>query len=103
MLIIKFSEFVELTAKLLESKQRYVSKLEQSELSEVDKRINFKHIDALYNKVIGPMNSPMNLDDLQYFIEFTADLDKLRDEDLRTDIPEIWNIINTLVEYNGRL
>lgn len=93
----------ELTARILESKQRYISKLEQSNLSEVDKRINFKHLDGLYNKVIGPLNSPLNLDDLQYFIEFTADLDKLRDEDLRTDIPEIWNIINTLVEYHGRL
>ena len=40
---------------------------------------------------------------LQTFIEYTADLDKLRSQDLRTDIPFLWDKIKDHVEYKGRM
>ncbi len=59
--------------------------------------------EKIYDKVIGALNAPMNKDLLQVFIEYTADLDNIRNDDLRVDIPFLWDKLKKLVEYKGRI
>ena len=41
--------------------------------------------------------------DLQNFVNFTVDLDKIRTQDIRVSIPDLWNIIKKDVVYEGLL
>ena len=40
---------------------------------------------------------------LQEFVSYSADLDKLREQSLQNDLPNLWNQIKDHVEYKGRL
>jgi sulfatase maturation enzyme AslB (radical SAM superfamily) len=61
------------------------------------------HFRGFYNKVIGALNKSVDKSLLNIFIEYTADLDKLRNQDLRKEIPELWNVLKDMVEYKGRI
>jgi len=63
------------------------------------------HFDSLYDKVISTVKRPVNEDDLKTFIEYTVDLDKLRNQDIRTAIPHVWDKVNEYydLEYKGRI
>jgi hypothetical protein len=52
---------------------------------------------------VGALYAPADPIMLKTFIEYTADLDKLRGQDLRTDIPFLWDKIKGHVEYKGRM
>ena len=40
---------------------------------------------------------------LNEFINYSADLDKLRNQDIRKSIPELWEQIADKVEYKGKI
>ena len=54
-----------------------------------------KHIISSFNK-----NTNTSLQD---FVEYSADLDKLRNQKLQDSLPELWEQIKTSVEYKGKL
>lgn len=93
----------ELTEKLLTSKRAYLAQIKEAIATEKDRWAVELHLEGMYNKVMGALRTPASSENLKTFIEYTADLDKLRDEDLRTAIPEVWNVIKDTVEYKGRL
>ena len=43
------------------------------------------------------------LDNLETFINFSYDLDKLRNQNLQKSLPELWDQIKDKVEYKGKL
>lgn len=92
-----------LTNRILLTKRKFVSKIEAAIADEKDRWAVKLHIEGMFNKVIGALTLPIDSNLLKTFIEYTADLDNLRGEDLRTAIPELWNRINDRVEYKGRL
>ena len=53
-------------------------------------------------KIITAVNKEKN-SDLQTFINYTADLDKIRKQDIRQDIPDLWSAIGSEVTYKGLL
>ena len=40
---------------------------------------------------------------LQEFVEYSADLDKLREQKLNISLPDLWTQIKDQVEYRGRV
>ena len=92
-----------LTDKILTAKRKYVAQIKEAIADEKDRWAVELHIEGMFNKVIGVLRSPLDDEQLKVFIEYTSDLDKLRNEDLRTAIPEVWNLIKNQVEYGGRL
>jgi len=93
----------ELTDRLLISKRKYIAQIKEAIADEKDRWAVELHIEGMYNKVIGALRTDLDIAQLKTFIEYTADLDKLRNEDLRTAIPEVWDAVKNLVEYGGRL
>jgi len=92
-----------LTKKLTEHKINFVKKVKEMV---TDKTVNWAaelQLEGIYNKLLGALAAPVDPVLLQHFIEYTADLDKLRGQDLRKDIPELWDKIKDLVEYKGRI
>jgi hypothetical protein len=43
------------------------------------------------------------MDLLKQFIEYTADLDKLRGQDLRVNLPNLWKRFEGMIEYKGKM
>jgi glutamate-1-semialdehyde 2,1-aminomutase len=93
----------ELTDKLIASKREYVAQIKDAIASEKDRWAVELHIEGMYNKIIGILRSPLDQEQLKTFIEYTVDLDRLRNEDLRIAIPEVWEQIKEMAEYKGRL
>jgi organic radical activating enzyme len=98
-----YPDKIELTDKLIASKREYVAQIKDAIASEKDRWAVELHIEGMYNKVIGILRSPLDQEQLKTFIEYTVDLDRLRNEDLRTAIPEVWKQIKDKAEYKGRL
>jgi hypothetical protein len=61
---------------------------------------------GVYNKVVSSLNSKdeeIDMDLLKQFIEYTADLDKLRGQDLRVNLPNLWKRFEGMIEYKGKM
>tara|TARA_B100000959_G_scaffold267901_1_gene311946 strand:- start:3345 stop:5186 length:1842 start_codon:yes stop_codon:yes gene_type:complete len=54
------------------------------------------------DRMIGILNQKPT-SNLNEFINYSADLDKLRNQDIRKSIPELWEQIADKVEYKGKL
>ena len=40
---------------------------------------------------------------LKLFMEYTVDVDKMRKQDIRTDLPFLWSKLEPHVTYEGRM
>lgn len=92
-----------LIQKLTEHKINLLKKVKAMVLDNTVSWATELQLEGIYNKLLGAVASPVDPVLLQHFIEYTADLDKLRGQDLRNDIPELWDKIEHLVEYRGRI
>lgn len=92
-----------LITQLVHHKRNFVSKVKAEVSSEEDQWAVELQLEGIYNKVVGALYAPADPIMLKTFIEYTADLDKLRGQDLRTDIPFLWDKLNDHVEYKGRM
>jgi hypothetical protein len=60
-------------------------------------------LNTMYNKVIGSINEECDFEQLTKFIQYTADLDKIRGQDIRIDLPHLWKRFDGIIEYKGRI
>jgi hypothetical protein len=93
----------ELIPLLIEHKRNFIAKIKQEVDDEKEQWAVELQLEGIYNKVVGALYAPADPIMLKTFIEYTADLDKLREQDLRTDIPFLWDMIKDHVEYKGRM
>jgi hypothetical protein len=93
----------ELIPLLIEHKRNFIAKIKQEVGDEKTQWAVELQLEGIYNKVVGALYAPADPIMLKTFIEYTADLDKLRGQDLRTDIPFLWDKIKDHVEYKGRM
>lgn len=61
------------------------------------------HIVNMYNKVIGALHEETDMEQLKLLVEYTADLDKIRGQDVRTQLIHLWKRIDGMIEYKGRI
>lgn len=59
----------------------------------------------IYNKVVSSLNDsePVDMEQLKNFVEYTADLDKIRGQDIRVSLPDLWKRFENMIEYKGRM
>lgn len=93
----------ELISLLIEHKRNFIDKIKQEATEEKEQWAVELQLEGIYNKVIGALYADADPAMLQTFMEYTVDLDKLRSQDLRTDIPFLWDKIKNHVEYKGRM
>ena len=93
----------ELIPLLIEHKRSFIAKIKQEVDDEKEQWAVELQLEGIYNKVVGALYADADPAMLQTFIEYTVDLDKLRSQDLRTDIPFLWDKIKDHVEYKGRM
>ena len=91
-----------LSAKLIDHKLKIISKIKK-ESNNLDDSTALFHLEGIYNKLLAALNTKLDINLLKTFIEYTADLDKLRGKDIRKNLPYLWNKIEHLVEYKGRI
>ena len=58
---------------------------------------------GLYSKVLSALNEELDTEQLKIFVEYSADLDKIRGQDLRTNLYDLWKRIDGKIEYKGRI
>ena len=97
-----------LSASLLPNKTKIIEKLEKIKfektewalsVDEVKYATRFKYV---MDRMINTLQQKP-LDNLETFINFSCDLDKLRNQSLPKMLPELWNQMKDKVEYKGRL
>jgi len=86
---------------LLETRNNYLIQLKNSKTK--NQELVEMHLRKIFNKVISSINVTSDSSLLQSFIEYTADLDKIRGQDMRISLPELWKRIEGLAEYKGRI
>ena len=59
----------------------------------------------IYTNVVNALhaNEDVNDEQLKLFVEYTVDLDKIRGQDLRRNLPDLWKRIAGTIEYKGRI
>jgi len=85
---------IEQLDEIIKKHSKRVENLDEYEIF-VRFRYMIKHIISSFNK-----NTNTSLQD---FVEYSADLDKLRNQKLQDSLPELWEQIKTSVEYKGKL
>jgi glutamate-1-semialdehyde 2,1-aminomutase len=98
-----YPEKEELKAKLIAHKRNLIATLRETLTGEDEKWMIEVYVERIYNKVMSMLHKNVNSEDLKTFAEYTADLDAMRNQDIRKDIPELWDKIKDLVEYKGRI
>ena len=97
-----------LSASLLPNKTKIIEKLEKIKfektewalsVDEVKYATRFKYV---MDRMINTLQQKP-LDNLETFINFSCDLDKLRNQSLPKMLPELWNQMKDKVEYKGRV
>jgi len=92
-----------LTEKLISHRDALIQNMKNN-VSDVEKQwASELHINDMYNKVLGSLNEEDDEEQRKIFIEYTADLDKLRGQDIRKDLPHLWKRFEGIVEYKGRI
>ena len=97
-----------LSASLLPDKTEVIEKLKKIKFKKIEwassedeikysKRVESIIDHIIYNLQLEP------LDNLETFINFSYDLDKLRNQNLQKSLPELWDQIKDKVEYKGNL
>lgn len=92
-----------LTELLVSQKHKWINEIKALPDGDLDKWQVELNLEMIFNKVVGKLREPTNQELLEVFINYTADLDKLRNEKLQESIPEVWYAIKHLVEYKGRI
>jgi len=97
-----------LSASLLPEKEGIIKELEElckklmmSAKSDVEISISEGFVRNI-DKMTGILKQEPT-SNLNEFINYSADLDKLRNQDLRESIPELWQQLKNKVEYKGKL
>jgi len=86
---------------LLETRNNYLDQLKN--IKAENKELIEMHLRKIFNKTISSINITSDSSLLQSFIEYTVDLDKMRKQDIRSSLPGLWEKIEPLVEYKGRI
>jgi hypothetical protein len=90
-----------LTNKLIQHRDARINDIKE-QVDDVEKQWSSElHMNDLYNKVLGALNEEPEEDQLKIFVEYTADLDKIRGQDIRKDLPHLWKRIEGTIEYKG--
>ena len=97
-----------LTSTMLPDKQCVITKLENiikkqsKQVDNLDEYEIFVRFRYMIKHIISSLNKPTN-NSLQDFVEFSADLDKLRKQKLQDALPELWKQIESYVDYKGKM
>jgi len=92
-----------LTEKLISHRDSLIQHMKDN-VSDTEKQwASELHINDMYNKVLGSLNEEVDSEQLKIFVEYTADLDKIRGQDIRVNLPNLWKRIEGIVEYKGRI
>jgi hypothetical protein len=67
-----------------------------------DETIANRYKYMLYH-IVTHLESGKVSDSLQEFVNYSADLDKLREQNLKEACPELWDQIKDLTDYKGKL
>jgi len=89
--------------KLLAHKNNLLEELKSNVIDEKDIHEAELDLNTMYNKVIGSINEECNSEQITIFIQYTVDLDKIRRQDIRTDLPDLWKQFEDIIEYKGRI
>ena len=93
--------------KLLTHRDEWMTKMNAVTGIDAQKMISAEmSLFGVYNKVVSSLNSKdeeIDMDLLKQFIEYTADLDKLRGQDLRVNLPNLWKRFEGMIEYKGKM
>jgi len=96
-----------LVSKLLADRDRWI----QTMTMDTDNDPHMKNLAettlmGIYYKVLSSVNSKeesIDIDKVKQFIEFTADLDRIRGQDLRVNLHNLWKRFEGMVEYRGKI
>lgn len=97
-----------LSASLLPDKTEVIEKLKKIKFEKikwalsVDEIKYAKRFEYMIDHIIHNLQQEP-LDNLETFINFSYDLDKLRNQNLQKSLPELWDQIKDKVEYKGKL
>lgn len=93
----------ELIEQLLAHKKNLIKTMTDSiKTDEVKIHNNELEINTIYNKVISAINEEFSVEQIKDFIEYTVDLDSLRGQDIKNDLPLLWEQFKN-IEYKGRI
>jgi len=79
-----------------------VSNFIKNQIKTNDDLIQYQFKKKVFERIIKVLKQKPS-DNLQNFVNFTVDLDKIRNQDIRVSIPDLWNIIKKDVVYEGFL
>jgi hypothetical protein len=102
LIVPKFSKETHIE-KLVVHKNNLLSELKLNITNEEAMHEAELELNTMYNKVIGSINEDCDTEQIKMFIEYTADLDKIRGQDIRTDLPHLWKRFDGIIEYKGRI
>jgi MoaA/NifB/PqqE/SkfB family radical SAM enzyme len=97
-----------LTSTMLPQKQQVIDQLEEiiqrhsKRVENLDEYEIFVRFRYMIKHIISSFSKDTN-NSLQDFVEYSADVDKLRDQKLQDSLPELWNQIQGYVEYKGKI
>lgn len=97
-----------LTSTMLPQKQQVIVQLEEiiqrhsKRVENLDEYEIFVRFRYMIKHIISSFSKDTN-NSLQDFVEYSADVDKLRDQKLQDSLPELWNQIQGYVEYKGKI
>ena len=97
-----------LSASLLPDKTEVIEKLKKIKFEKIKWALSVDEIkyarrfEYMMDHIIHNLQQEP-LDNLETFINFSYDLDKLRNQNLQRMLPELWDQIKDKVEYKGKL
>lgn len=91
------------TEKLFAHQLQRLAELKLNFINEESMHEASLNLNTMYNKVIGSINEECEVDQIKMFIEYTSDLDKIRGQDLRKNLPQLWKQFENMIEYKGRI
>lgn len=89
--------------KLLSHQMNLLAELKSNFTNEEEMHEASLNLNTMYNKVIGSINEECDTEQITMFIQYTADLDKIRGQDIRIDLPHLWKRFEGIIEYKGRI
>jgi MoaA/NifB/PqqE/SkfB family radical SAM enzyme len=89
--------------KLLAHKDKLVEELKLNVTDKEAMHESELNLNTMYNKVVGSINEEFETEQLTTFINYTADLDRIRGQDIRTHLPHLWKRFEDIIEYKGRI
>lgn len=97
-----------LTSTMLPQKQEVINQLEEiikkhsKRVDNLDEYEIFVRFRYMIKHIISSFSKNTN-NSLQDFVEYSADVDKLRDQKIQESLPELWEQIKDYVDYKGKI